>query len=62
VSIHTKYGETIVVCDSCQSEAAVGIDFETALQNFKSLDGKFHKEDGTWYHYCSQICKDNERV
>jgi hypothetical protein len=61
MSIHKKYNETIVLCDSCQEEVAVGIDFETAIYNFKMNGGKFDKQGDQWFHYCSQLCKDNER-
>lgn len=61
MSIHKKYGETVILCDSCQAECAIGINFETALNNFRMLGGKLEKVDGQWYHYCSDICKANER-
>jgi len=60
MSIHKKDGETVILCDSCQEECAIGIDFETAIRSFKMLGGVFDKVGNQWYHYCSFLCKENK--
>ena len=61
MSIHKKYDETIVICDSCQEECASGIDFETTMINFILLGGITENINGQYYNWCSFICKKNEK-
>lgn len=60
MSIHKKYSETIIICDSCMEECAIGIDWETAMVSFKMLGGITENINGQWYNWCSFICKENK--